>query len=75
MRMGSLGQRQLSILPKHVTRMPTKLEPHKFCIIDKVVDANVTKAPAGHVDREAKCFGESLSIDFNFTHAQFLSNM
>ena len=67
--MGSPGQRQLSILPKHVTGTPSKLKPHKFRIIDGVVDANVTKAPTGHTDREAECFGERLSMDFNFTQA------
>ena len=62
-------QRQLSILPKNVTGTPSKLKLHKFRIIDEVVDANVTKAPAGHADREAECFRERLSMDFNFTQA------
>ena len=69
MRMGSPGQRQLSILPKHVSGTPSKLKPHKFRIIDKVVDANIIKAPTGHTNREAECFGERLSMDFNFTRA------
>ena len=67
--MGSPGQIQLSILPNHVTGTPTKLHPHKFRLVDEVVDANVTKTPAGHKDREATCFSERLSMDFNFTRA------
>ena len=65
--MGSPGQRQLSVLPANVTGTPKKLEPHKFCVVDEVVDANVTKNPAGHKDREATCFGKRLYMDFNFT--------
>ena len=53
----------------NVKGTPTKLEPHKFRILDEVVDANVSKTPAGHKDRPASCFGEQLHMDFNFTRA------
>ena len=65
--MGSIGQSQLSILPKHVTGTPTKLEPHKFRELEDLVHENVTKNPSGHTDQEETCFGERFSMDFNFT--------
>ena len=30
---------------------------------------NVSKNPAGHTDCDATCFGEKISMDFNFTRA------
>ena len=52
--------------------MPQKLEPHKFRILDDVVDANITKNAAGHSDREASCFGERFAFNFNFVRASLV---
>lgn len=69
LRLGSPGERQMATLPKNVTGTPQRLTPHKFRVVDEVVDANIRKALKGITDRSATVFGERLSIDFSFVRA------
>ena len=67
--LGSPGTQQLATITKHARGLPCTLILHKFRFINKVVDANIWKEPAGLVDRQATTFGDRFHMDFNFMRA------
>ena len=67
--LGSTGERQIAVIPKHTGDLPSKIVLHNFHHHDTTQDANISKVTRDHNDRSAHNFGDRLHMDFSFMRA------